>query len=499
MSSVNVPANDTGQEERLVYKHHDEFHTGAKNDPFLGEDKTYDMVVFNSSSNSVPPQNHGRCRSRSKSTQGPLSILPQPNHGILLVVPYDIVTPRLEHHTSSDEIKGIKRQRQLHQRCVKRQKLTFHNRSTESCPSDTDYRNEPSVKLVDAIGEKTIARILRFLPREDVDHYLQVCKKTWHSKKIWYWRLINLTWRPILGGETTKYYRVSYYRKMHERSFVSSVGWMRQHKTLRKSFFPILCNWLVELHFELFGDSYRKVRCKSSPLNPIHLAVKYLFRFLSLKENITSNRLQLVGVSCYKVAVEHVLGERSTKKLNLTMERYAYYTDNAYTATEVQDMTEEIKASLQSGLEVYTASTATNRLLEHLDAEILTRLFANYIVDLMMHNTSYAEGIPSRIAAAATIVAYQLTKNPCDMKAIELFCHEPLCKIQKTAHQLRKLYFAARTQETGEHEPRVQLLPKLSMIIKHYQSKFIDWIQGKLSVRHRRCLFRAHKKIPSQG
>lgn len=384
---------------------------------------------------------------------------------------------------------GNKRARPLGETYVKRKKLDFVNKSGEIHPVDTCHKVEPVVKLVDALDDGMIMRVFEYLPQKDVGHYMQLCRKTWDSKELWVWRLKKLIKRPVVDTKSSCYYRVAFYRKLHERRFVSNADWMLKHRTLRKSFFPILCNWLVELHFELFGEYAQKLRYKYSPLSTIHLAVKYIFKFLSLKENITSNRLQLVGVSCYKIAAEKVLGEKENKRVGLDDKRYAYYTDNAYTAEEVRNMTEEIKNSLEWNLDVYTPSTAVHKLLEHLDAGILTRLFANYIVDLTMHNTSNAEVISSQIAAAATIVAFRLTKTCCDVKKVEEFCHESTNQFKHVIDRMEKLYAAALEQETGNSDNNTHHLPKLSMVIKHYQSKMIELIQGKLTAPHRRCLF----------
>eukprot|EP00954_Amorphochlora_amoebiformis_P011416 893699-Amorphochlora_amoeboformis.AAC.1 len=58
-------------------------------------------------------------------------------------------------------------------------------------------------------------------------------------------------------------------------------GWLERHPGLIREYFPILCNWLVELHFELFKvmNHPRRLRCQS-PLNPVHLATIIVYNFL---------------------------------------------------------------------------------------------------------------------------------------------------------------------------------------------------------------------------
>lgn len=319
------------------------------------------------------------------------------------------------------------------------------------------------------------------------------------------------------------------YQARREKIFVAKdPKWLKRHKDLRKTYFPILCNWLVELHFELFGDHARRFQC-DSPLTPIQRAMKYLFLYLSRsKEAVFSNRLQLVGVSCYQISIEFTLGRSETEKLKLDAKRYAYYTDDAYQPEEVKEMTEKIRDvvkarhqelnSLPGGVRshlalghsepfmVRTPTEAFEEIIETMRREsgarlpLLTRMFAYYAIDLAMHDTEFSTVVSSRIAAAAVAFACKRTGVKFDnaMLLARANVLEPFLAFDEK--HINQLYEGARLQETGSTGFNTQVLPKYSMIVKHYQSKFIQWFQGQLQPRFKRNVIgrRRHKLVLSK-
>jgi len=366
-----------------------------------------------------------------------------------------------------------------------------------------------------AVIVETKGGVLDFMSADEAAFIARACAINHHV--VWR-RLLNGLIPGGVRGEGWRLGRLdakeAFDRRFNEKMFIADSGWLSKHRTLRKSFFPILCNWLVELHFELFGDHSRKLMCKS-PLNPIHLAMKYLFRFLSLVPSITSNRLQLVGVSCYQIAVDHALGKHETEKLELDAKRYAYYTDNAYTAEEVTEMTAKIHRTLKQDrlytpydnlLHVFTPTKALSDLLEvlGLDSNVLVVLFAHYLVDLSMHDTSFSEVYPTAIAAAATQFAcrkagVEINSAMGDviLNSCYVGCSGSVARVVNSPFQLgetylsmEKFYEGACKQETGTSIFNNHVLPKYSMVIKHYSTKFMEWTQGKLSPQYRVRLFK---------
>lgn len=99
----------------------------------------------------------------------------------------------------------------------------------------------------------------------------------------------------------------------------------------------ILIDWLVDVsvHFEVMTET-------------LHLAVNYIDRTLS-KLSVEKNKLQLVGVSCMKIA--DVFNEKSKeyyRQENST--EYAYITADEYTPQEVITMEKEILTLLDFDL-----------------------------------------------------------------------------------------------------------------------------------------------------
>jgi len=394
-----------------------------------------------------------------------------------------------------------------HHPSKKRLKLYFDPKPKvmEQEELESKKENEVKKKSIQDVIKMTGGVVLKFMEPDTAAFLVNELKVFPEDGPIWRYLLKDMLLRgriPFRVGPNVNY-REAFDRRFNEVSFIADHGWLDKHRTLRRSFFPILCNWLVELHFELFGDHSRKLMCRS-PLNPIHLAMKYLFRFLSSKPSITSNRLQLVGVSCYQIAVDYDLGKRETAKLDLDASRYAYYTDNAYTAEEVTEMTANIQKTLCVGrmytprdpLYVLTPTEALKTLLREigLDSNILVVLFANYLVDLSMHDTTFSEILPAQVAAAAVLFACKRATLDCDSKITQRIldsCYkQKISDLSLTAEAMEKLYDGACKQETGTSIFNNHVLPKYSMVIKHYSTKFMEWIQGKLSPSYRKSLFK---------
>lgn len=94
---------------------------------------------------------------------------------------------------------------------------------------------------------------------------------------------------------------------------------MQEQKFITENMRSILVDWLVDvsMHFEVMSET-------------LHFAINYIDRALS-RVVVDKNKLQLVGVSCMKIA--DVFNERSKeyyRQENAT--EYAYITADEYTA-----------------------------------------------------------------------------------------------------------------------------------------------------------------------
>lgn len=308
----------------------------------------------------------------------------------------------------------------------------------------------------------------------------------------------------------------------------SDTQWREIHKELSETFFPILCNWLIELHFELFGDHMRRFQC-DSPLIPIQRAMKYLFLYLSCsKEAVGSSHLQLVGASCYQISIELALGRSETEKLKLDAKRYAYYTDNAYKPKQVKNMTKNVRTVIEArhqefnnllgnmrslhavdkhseAFRVHTPTEALQDIIEMMRSEsgepipLLTRLFASYAIDIAMHDTAFSTVVPSRIAAAALVFACKKTKPLLNVAMILNRVSGLDAFLALDEKRIERIFRVAQLHEADRPGLDTQVLPRYSMVVTHYQSKFIQWVQGQLRPRFKRNVFgpRGHKTVLS--
>jgi len=292
------------------------------------------------------------------------------------------------------------------------------------------------------------------------------------------------------AGQQVKIARMSIRDRVKEHILRINHEWTSFHPGLLRMFFPILCAWLVELHFELFGSD---ARMWNTPLGIVHTAMRYLFFFLSKKRLVTSKRLQLVGVSCYRIALDQEFGRANTLKLGLDDKRYAYYTDNAYTADEVGQMCLDIRDTLPH--HSICRPSVLKELLHVLGlySDTIVVLFANYAVDLAMHHSKFYEVMASDVAAAAILFAHKEAKGRAIDKASErrilhFIWRKSIDELEPTVKALRKLYCTATSYETGAQQ---HCSIKAWLVIKYYRGKFIELSsQQQSSRRCRKSLFR---------
>ncbi len=104
---------------------------------------------------------------------------------------------------------------------------------------------------------------------------------------------------------------------------------MNTQKFITDNMRSILVDWLVDVsvHFEVMSET-------------LHFAINYIDRTLS-KMIVEKNKLQLVGVSCMKIA--DVFNERSKEYYRQeNAAEYAYITADEYTPLEVIAMEKQI-------------------------------------------------------------------------------------------------------------------------------------------------------------
>lgn len=356
--------------------------------------------------------------------------------------------------------------------------------------------------VADVKCDERIAALGRIFPQA------RIALETWASNQ--HRGALTLSFEPSVK-DVIQYFRRTIFEFRRERAFLpKDMRWLKKHTDLRDHYFPILCDWLIELHFELFGDHARRLQC-DSPLGPIHRSMRYLFFYLNCcKKEVLRERLQLVGVSCYSIAIELALGSSETRRHKLDAERYVHYTAGAYIATEVKDMTEKIKRLIKARYkELGNRSGGACSYLTHLEPlmirtpteiiesiidmmhrernkrlDLLTRITAYYAIDLAMHDVRMSAVRSSRIAAAAVAVACKQTGVDIDriMLSIRSGVDEQCLNVDEK--RLSVLFENAKLQEIGdtgsESGFNTRVLPKHSTVVKHYRLKMIECFQGQL-------------------
>ena len=135
----------------------------------------------------------------------------------------------------------------------------------------------------------------------------------------------------------------------------------------------ILVDWLVDVsvHFEVMSET-------------LHFAINYIDRTLS-KMTIEKNKLQLIGVSCMKIA--DVFNEKSKEYYRQeNASEYAYITADEYKAEEVVLMEKEILRILN--FELYAPTTihflkVYNRVLKLDEQSMIAAMVSHFIIDML--------------------------------------------------------------------------------------------------------------------
>mmetsp|Transcript_14510 Transcript_14510/g.22041 ORF Transcript_14510/g.22041 Transcript_14510/m.22041 type:complete len:483 (-) Transcript_14510:154-1602(-) len=272
-------------------------------------------------------------------------------------------------------------------------------------------------------------------------------------------------------------YRLIASRRHRELAYVPAVKsdravWLDKNPGLRSRFFPILVNWLVDLHLEIFRLHSSRRR---TALAPVHAAVKHLYMFLSNVGGCQSQGLQKVGVACYYLSLRQLYPEKMLEKMGVNPAKFAYFTDEAYTPEEIDEMTSAIATSLPSRMDCQAPPTAILMLdkilsrVEDIPTKIQSKLnrlvitLAFNIVDLSIHEDVFAKELPTCIACGALLAALTIVARGCDEMLVDVreedaiaiagICCAPVQLMRMLSKQLLKLFQRAKRRETRQIMP----------------------------------------------
>lgn len=425
---------------------------------------------------------------------------------------------------------------------------------TDATTIDRKQQLFPSGTLAATAWEKCGGRVLDFMSRDEIICLTTHSHDAWNSVAAWL-RVADLSYDdrmeelahcfPHASGAlnawasnqrrgaltpridpaltaVVQYLRRAFYQFRREASHLptqqrshlpTQQRWMQKHKNIRRTYFPILFDWLVELHFDLNEDDKRSFQ-RDSPLTVVHRAMKYLFFYLDTYETEQTNtQLQLVGVSCYSIALELAVGKSGVNKLNFDSKRYSYYTDYSFKPEEIENMTHNIKSALEDrfrrretipgGAHDRLVLGRSGPLLVETPAEALTRIesmintrsgtridtlvhvLTSYVMDLLMHDAGVSFMRPSCVASAALAFACTLTGACIDREWLLICSNVKRESLERQEKYLGAIYTNAKIYEAGYRAVR-ELLPKKSVVIRYYRRKIIKCMKGMLEPRFKK-------------
>ncbi|GAB5368071.1 hypothetical protein AAMO2058_001286400 [Amorphochlora amoebiformis] len=369
---------------------------------------------------------------------------------------------------------------------------------------ECNYEKKRGLMLLDENGTTPLLLFtISFLDRKDLMSLALCAKRMYIEPAIWQNYCACLVPSTLHGGlmptplpaldpsfspldlqANSNYYRRAARLRNSELAFVPSSGsrrgsemaiWLEKNPSLRSRFFPILVNWLVDLHLEIFRLHSSRQR---TALLPVHAAVKHLYMYLARVGNCESQGLQKVGVACYALAIRQLYPEAMLRKMDVNPSKFAYFTDEAYTPEEIQEATEAVAKALPKPLDSVPPPTA----IEALDALLrskkdrkdvgfsppvlspLVETLAFNIVDLSIHEDAFARELPSCVAAAAILAAVRIACSEgggslgigapiADTKRLAATCCAPVEVLGVLERRLLKLFFRAKKRETRQPMP----------------------------------------------
>jgi len=152
----------------------------------------------------------------------------------------------------------------------------------------------------------------------------------------------------------------------------------------------ILIDWLVQVHlrFHLLQET-------------LFLTVAILDRYLQT-ENVTKNRLQLVGVTSMWIAAKY------EEMYAPEVADFVYITDNAYSKSDIRQMEFHILKTLDFQLGRPLAIHFLRRNSKAGEVDATTHTMAKYLMELTLVDYDLVHCPPSEIAAAALCLSMKL-------------------------------------------------------------------------------------------
>lgn len=168
--------------------------------------------------------------------------------------------------------------------------------------------------------------------------------------------------------------------------------YMESQPIITEKMRSILVDWIIDVsvHFEVTDET-------------LHLAIAYIDRALSTM-HIDKSRLQLLGVTCMKIA--DVYNEKSKEYYRQeNASEYAYITADEYTDIEVLEMEKTVLNMFNFRLQNATTLHFIKTFSSLLKLETTAATLGQYLADLTLLNYESLQFQPSLLAAAILYIA----------------------------------------------------------------------------------------------
>lgn len=215
-----------------------------------------------------------------------------------------------------------------------------------------------------------------------------------------------------------------------EQELLPSADYLAKQENINESMRSILVDWLIDVsvHFEVKDET-------------LHLAVSYIDRTLS-KIKVDRSKLQLVGVTCMKIA--DVFNERSKEYYRQENSiEYAYITADEYSPAQVVAMEKQILNGLSFRLLSPTILYFLKRYQENLKLSKETLDIALYLSDLLLLFVNSLKFNPSLLASVVMFMACACTQFPEVIS--EDVCGFGIEEFGKAVEHVREIWMDARS------------------------------------------------------
>ena len=180
----------------------------------------------------------------------------------------------------------------------------------------------------------------------------------------------------------------------NEQVFLVNPTYLSSHRHINESMRGVLIDWIAEVHF--------KFKLASETL---YLTVNIIDRYLERVHDVTTSKLQLIGVTALLLAskVEDIYPPE--------LKELAYITSNAYTTRDIIQMESRMAGVLNFNFTVPTVYTFISRFLKAAHADKMMVQTACYLAERSLQEYSMLQFPPSVVAAQCIRSARMMTNR----------------------------------------------------------------------------------------